>query len=106
SSFAHARVSGIDASVAIAIPGVTAIITGADLTGLVQPMPINPAEGADVAPVPIPLLATDRVRFAGEPIAAVLAETRATAEDAAELVAVGYDPLPVSPVVRPSWISR
>ena len=95
SPFAHARVVGIDASAALAIPGVTAIATGADLIGLVRPMPINPAEGADVAQVPIPLLASDRVRFAGEPVAAVLAETRATAEDAAELVAVDYDPLPV-----------
>ena len=95
SPFAHARVSGIDTSAALAIPGVTAVVTGADLTGLVRPMPINPAEGADVAPVPIPLLATDRVRFTGEAVASVLAETRAAAEDAAELVAVDYDPLPV-----------
>jgi carbon-monoxide dehydrogenase large subunit len=104
SSFAHAQVAGIDVSAACAAPGVAAVITGADLTGLVRPMPVNPAEGAYVAPVPIPLLAADRVRFAGEPIAAVLAETRATAEDAAELVVVDYDPLPV--VVDPQAALR
>jgi carbon-monoxide dehydrogenase large subunit len=95
SPFAHARVVGIDASAVLAIPGVTAVMSAADLTGLVRPMPINPAEGADVAPVAIPVLATGAVRFTGEPVAAVLAETRATAEDAAELVAVDYDALPV-----------
>jgi carbon-monoxide dehydrogenase large subunit len=95
SPFAHARVNAIDTSKARATPGVTAVLTGADLAGRVQPMPIIPADGADVIPVPIPLLATGRVRFAGEPVAAVLASTRAVAEDAAELVAVDYDPLPV-----------
>ncbi|MGZ8571211.1 MAG: xanthine dehydrogenase family protein molybdopterin-binding subunit [Actinomycetota bacterium] len=95
SPFAHALIGGIDASAALACPGVAAVVTGVDLAGVVRPMPINPADGADVAPVPITLLATDRVRFTGEPVAAVVAETRAIAEDAAELVVVDYDPLPV-----------
>ena len=95
SPFAHARVLGVDASAALVIPGVAAVLTAADLTGRAGPMPVATAEGAEVAPVPIPLLALDRVRFAGEPVAAVLAETRAGAADAAELVAPDYDPLPV-----------
>ncbi|MGZ8652690.1 MAG: xanthine dehydrogenase family protein molybdopterin-binding subunit, partial [Actinomycetota bacterium] len=95
SSFAHANLGAIDASDALATPGVVAVLTAEDLAGRAGPMPIAPAEDADVAAAPIPLLASGRVRFAGEPVAAVMAETRAIAEDAAELLAVGYDPLPV-----------
>jgi carbon-monoxide dehydrogenase large subunit len=74
---------------------VLAVLTGADLAGRVGPMPVNAIEGAAVADAPIPLLATGRVRFAGEPVAVVAAATRAAAADAAELVSVDYDPLPV-----------
>ncbi|MGZ5300519.1 MAG: xanthine dehydrogenase family protein molybdopterin-binding subunit [Actinomycetota bacterium] len=95
SSFAHANLGAIDASDALATPGVVAVLTAEDLAGRAGPMPIAPAEDADVAAAPIPLLASGRVRFAGEPVAAVMAETRAIAEDAAELLAVEYDPLPV-----------
>jgi carbon-monoxide dehydrogenase large subunit len=95
SPFAHARLVTIDAADARAMRGVTAVLTGEDLAGRVGPMPIIPAEGADVTPAPIPLLAAGRVRFAGEPVAAVLASTRAEAEDAAGTIAVDYDPLPV-----------
>jgi carbon-monoxide dehydrogenase large subunit len=93
SGFAHAQVNGIDTSEAAAAPGVVGVFTGADLQ--LEPM------AAAGPPVPTPdamrrpILATDRVRFAGEAVAVVVAETRAQAVDAAELVDVDYEPLDV-----------
>ncbi|MBJ7596694.1 xanthine dehydrogenase family protein molybdopterin-binding subunit [Candidatus Nephthysia bennettiae] len=85
----HGRISGIDVSAARAHPGVVAVLTAADL---------------DIAPYHYfmvlnercarPPLADGKVRFAGEPVAAVIAETKAAAADAAQLVEVDYDPLP------------
>ncbi|HEX8134934.1 MAG TPA: molybdopterin cofactor-binding domain-containing protein, partial [Actinomycetes bacterium] len=95
SPLAHARLVGVDTAAARRAPGVLAVLTGDDLVGLVGRMPLLPIEGAEVADVPIPLLATGRVRFAGEPVAVVAATTRAAAADAAELVEADYDPLPV-----------
>ncbi|MEU7813641.1 xanthine dehydrogenase family protein molybdopterin-binding subunit [Pseudonocardia sp. NPDC049154] len=89
SPLAHALVTGIDTSDAAAAEGVVAVYTAADLElpahhGL---MVLNPD-------MPRPPLATDRVRFVGEAVALVVAETKAAAVDAAELVEVDYDPLP------------
>lgn len=89
SPLAHALVTGIDTSAAAAAEGVVAVYTAADLElpahhGL---MVLNPD-------MPRPPLATDRVRFVGEAVALVVAETKAAAVDAAELVEVDYDPLP------------
>ncbi|ANY05222.1 xanthine dehydrogenase family protein molybdopterin-binding subunit [Pseudonocardia sp. HH130630-07] len=89
SPLAHALVTGIDTGEAAAAPGVLAVYTAADLGlpahhGL---MVLNPE-------LPRPPLATDRVRFVGEAVALVVAETRALAVDAAELVEVDYEPLP------------
>jgi carbon-monoxide dehydrogenase large subunit len=99
SPIAHARVSSIDASGALALQGVAGVVAAPDIGGEVEPFPIATAEGCDVAPVPLPLLADGTVRFVGEPVAAVLAEGSAVLEDAAELVAVDYDPLPT--IARP-----
>jgi carbon-monoxide dehydrogenase large subunit len=93
SPVAHARVRGIDVTAARAAPGVRAVLTRADLAGLGS-LPIMKENGVQAADVPIPVLAGDRVRFAGEPVAAVVADTRAQAVDATELVAVDYDELP------------
>jgi aerobic carbon-monoxide dehydrogenase large subunit len=95
SPLAHGRLGRVDTAAARRAPGVLAVLTGADLAGQVGRMPVNPIEGAQVADAPVPLLAGGRVRFAGEPVAVVAAETRAAATDAAELVEVDYDPLPV-----------
>jgi carbon-monoxide dehydrogenase large subunit len=95
SPLAHARLVGVDAAAARRAPGVLAVLTGDDLAGQVGRMPVVPIEGAEVGDAPIPPLAAGRVRFAGEPVAVVAAETRAAASDAAELVEVDYDPLPV-----------
>jgi carbon-monoxide dehydrogenase large subunit len=84
SPVAHAAVAGIDASAALAEPGVVAVLTSADVTDL--------APGKD-DPMAEPLLAGDRVRFVGEPVAMVLTDGRYQGEDAAELVSVDYEPL-------------
>ena len=89
SPLAHARILGIDKSEAEAAPGVVAVFTAADLDipahhGL---MVVNPE-------LPRPPLATDRVRFVGEPVVVVVGETKAAAVDAVELVEIDYEPLP------------
>ncbi len=93
SDFARARIRGIDTAAALAALGVHAVFTAADLNPGVKEQwhtSIGPA-GPET---PRPPLADDEVRFVGDPVALVVAETRALAEDAAELVDVDYDPLP------------
>jgi aerobic carbon-monoxide dehydrogenase large subunit len=90
SPVAHALVRGIDTEAARAAPGVIDVVTAADLD--IGPLPlVSPAYPATMAR---PLLAGDRVRFAGEAVAAIVSETEAAGEDAAERVIVDYDPLP------------
>ncbi|MFI0968229.1 xanthine dehydrogenase family protein molybdopterin-binding subunit [Streptomyces sp. NPDC021080] len=109
SPHAHARIASVDATAALAAPGVTAVWTGADVAHL--PALLNkeelrtPPGLADLlAPVvrmtPMPLLARDKVLYVGQPVAVVFAENRSLAEDALELVEVRYDALPV--VVDPA----
>ena len=81
---AHARIAGIDTAAALAVPGVVAVLTAADL-------PIR-ARGRDRLTQP---LAKREVVFAGQPVALVVAESVAAATDAAELVLVDLEPLPV-----------
>ncbi len=91
----HARVLGIDTAAARAAPGVVGVFTAADLAGL-GPIPCTTAVASD-APMRVPArtaLAADRVRYVGEPVAFAVAVTPYGAQDAAELVSVGYDPLP------------
>ncbi len=95
SAVAHAQVRRVDVRAAAAGPAVLTVVVGTDLAGSISPVPPNAVEGAQVAPVPHPVLAQDRVRYVGEPVAAVLAETRAAAEDAASLIDIEYDMLPV-----------
>jgi len=90
SPVAHALITGIDTSAATEMPGVVAVLTSADL-------PAAP-EGGD--PTAEPLLAADRVRYVGEPVALVLTEGRYQGEDAAELVSVDYDLLPAVPGIE------
>jgi carbon-monoxide dehydrogenase large subunit len=89
----HARIGAIDATAALALPGVVAVLTGRDLGALVTPLRMAPPiEG--LLPMEMPVLPVDTARFVGDPVALVLAETRVLAEDAAELVQVDWDPLP------------
>jgi carbon-monoxide dehydrogenase large subunit len=91
SPYPHARIERIDTSAAIALPGVVAVFTAADLDGVILEPPSGPP-GASLRAVPP--LASDVVRLVGEPVAAVIAETRYLAEDGASLVDISYDPLP------------
>jgi carbon-monoxide dehydrogenase large subunit len=93
SSEAHARIRAIDVSAARQAPGVTAVLTGADMVGDVALLDFTLPLPGLVTPS-YPALAIDRVRFQGEPVVAVVAATRAQAEDAAELVVVDYELLP------------
>ena len=89
SPFAHAQVTGIDTSEAAKAPGVVAVYTAEDLGMPTLPtfLEVNPA-------CPRHPLATDRVRFVGEAVVAVVAESAVAAADALELVDIDYDPLP------------
>ena len=84
----HARILSVDASRARALPGVYAVLTSAELTGM------ETHYGSDKKDRPV--VAMDKVRFQGEPVAAVAAVDLATAETAAELVDVEYEELPVA----------
>src|SRR5579863_1156681 len=104
SPLAHARIKAVDIASAAAAPGVVAVLSGPELAQLLPPVSdtqlvlpskwttqvqhkfINPQQ---------PLLAHDKVRHVGEAVAVVVAETRYAAEDAAQLVALDLDPLPV-----------
>ena len=91
SPFAHARIGGVEVPAPSA--GVLAVITAADIDGRVTDLPVQGFEGGEVSAEGHPVLARDEVRYAGQPVAAVLAESRALAEDAAELVEIDYEPL-------------
>ena len=88
SPHAHAKIVSIDASAALAQDGIWAVITGEDVRKLSDPFLI-----ALKAPVNQWSLAVERVRYVGEGVALVVADTRYLAEDAAELVRIDYEPL-------------
>jgi carbon-monoxide dehydrogenase large subunit len=99
SMHAHARIVGIDASAALAAPGVVAVLTGADLARdrlgtMKMTLKRKRPDGSPMFAPPHRGLAQDRVRYVGDPLALVIAETRAQAEDAADRLTVDYDPLP------------
>src|SRR3954452_13146325 len=96
SPHAHARIKSIDSEEARLLPGVVAVITGAEAAELTDPMPDF---GPDPATHEFRLLALDKARYFGQGVAAVVAESRAIAEDACDLVKVEYEPL--APVVDP-----
>ncbi|MGE5685999.1 MAG: xanthine dehydrogenase family protein molybdopterin-binding subunit [Gemmatimonadota bacterium] len=95
SPYAHAKLTRIDVSAARRAPGVVAVYTGADIKDRVVPVPCawNPPN-CDLKTPPHPLLAYEKVRYVGDGVALVVAETRAQARDALDLIEVDYDPLP------------
>jgi len=100
SPVAHARIAGVDTADALAVPGVVAVLTGADMAadgigGLPCGWGVNNKDGSPMAEPGHPPLATEAVRHVGDQVAVVLASSRALARDAGELVAVDYDDLPV-----------
>jgi aerobic carbon-monoxide dehydrogenase large subunit len=97
SSVAHGVIRGIDTVAAKPMPGVLAVLTGADLKdygGLKCTLPLKNRDGSPLRYRPRPALPTDKVRFVGDPVACVVAETIAQAKDAAEAVALYIEPLP------------
>jgi aerobic carbon-monoxide dehydrogenase large subunit len=95
SPLAHARITGVDTSSALGVPGVAAVITGAQLEEMIVPGPTGMAAmmGGGGGPA-FTILCTDKVRLVGDPVVIVVAESRYAAEDACELVEVDYEELP------------
>jgi carbon-monoxide dehydrogenase large subunit len=113
SPFAHARIAAVEVAAARAAAGVVTVVTATDLAGRVKPIR-GDARYPGFHSSDWPILAVDFVRYQGEPIVAVVATSQYLAEDAAELVAVEFDPLPVvvnaeaalatdAPLVHPEW---
>src|SRR5918995_884328 len=99
SPHAHDRINGIDKSAAAAAPGVLAVLDGSDVKaagwgGLICGWMVKSKDGSDMKVGPHPILAQDTVRYVGDHVACVVAETYHQAKDAAELVEVDYDVLP------------
>ncbi len=103
SPHARALVQQVDTSAALAAPGVLAVLTGPDVDGVLDGLPVRPFPPSEaVVAMNVtthPVLAQERVNYVGEPVAVVVAEDAATARDAAELVAVEYAAL--APVLDP-----
>ena len=100
---AHGVIRSIDTAGAKAMPGVLAVYIAADLTGygpLKCGLPLKNRDGSPIRYAPRPALAGDKVRFVGDPVACVIAETVAQAKDAAEAVTLDIEPLPA--VLKPS----
>ena len=107
SRIAHGVIKGIDTTAARKMPGVLGVYTGADLAAygtLKCIVPFNNRDGTPMKRPPRPALATDKVRFVGDPVAFVVADTLLQAKDAAEAVEVDIDALPA--VVRPEEAAR
>ncbi|MGB7259204.1 MAG: xanthine dehydrogenase family protein molybdopterin-binding subunit [Pseudolabrys sp.] len=90
----HARIRAIDCDAARAAPGIVAVFTAEDLADLVKPL-VATSRMANYYATPILPLARGRVRYVGEPVVGIVAESRYHAEDALELIAIDYEPLPV-----------
>ena len=112
SVYAHAKITGIDASAALGMPGVVAVYTGADVADKIGPVPCAGA----LPDLKVPdhrVLAKDKVYFLGHPIAAVVAKDRYVARDACDQIVVDYEELPVvtdveeaakgGPVIHDAW---
>ncbi|MDB4894586.1 MAG: xanthine dehydrogenase, molybdenum binding subunit apoprotein [Firmicutes bacterium] len=94
SEHAHARIVALDAGPALALPGVLAVITAADLGPALRPFPVMQQHPGLAACYNMAALADGVVRYVGEPIAFVVADNRYVAEDALELITVEYEALP------------
>src|SRR5262245_50077419 len=98
SPHAHARVRSVDVTDALAAPGVLAVVTAADIADIQKPWPArmpSPVPGTSVRHGVRHTLPVDKVRHVGEVVAAVVADSRAIAEDARDMIRVEYDVLPV-----------
>ena len=95
SPHAHARIRSVDTARAAKVPGVLAVYTGKDTAGVLKPMPCAwLIPNSDLKVAEYPCIATDVVRYAGDIVAVVVAETDYQAHDALDLIDVDYEPLP------------
>jgi len=99
SPYAHGVIKGIDTAAAKAVPGVVGVYTAADLEGhgygfMKCVLPLKNKDGSALLNIERPSLATDKVRFVGDPVAFVVAETRLAAKDGAEAVVLDIEQLP------------
>lgn len=106
SQVAHGHLLGVDASRALSIPGVCAVLTAADIQGEIGVVPIRIAPLEGVEPFRQPVIASTRVRYVGEPVAIVIAESQAIAEDAAEVVDVSVEQIEPVPNVAAAQSGR
>jgi carbon-monoxide dehydrogenase large subunit len=104
----HARARILDIRLPTRAPGLVRVLTAEDMAGRARPLPVIAPEGVHMEDVPHPILAAEEVRYAGQPVAAVVAESRAQAVDAAELVEVEYEELDavVDPQTAPETLMR
>src|ERR1700692_2163537 len=105
SPHAHARVKNIDSSLAMKMPGVVGVLTGQEIVddkvgNLICGWAISPKDGTPMKMGAWPAMAPETVRFAGQAVAVVIAETKNLAKDAAEAVVVDYEELPAVPDIR------
>jgi carbon-monoxide dehydrogenase large subunit len=91
---AHGRIRAIDKRAALARAGVHAVITAADIGAPVPTIPLRQEASPEFKPFEQPVLAHDKVRYVGEPVAVILAATQAAAEDALDAVTIEMDELP------------
>ena len=96
SAVAHGRIKSIDTSAAKALAGVRLVLTAQDIGGTVPTIPMRMEPLPELTPFEQPVIASDKVRYVGEPVAVVVAESAALAEDAIGLIAVDIEPLPAS----------
>jgi carbon-monoxide dehydrogenase large subunit len=94
SAVPHGRIRSIDAAAALKIPGVHAVITAKDMAGGPPIIPMRLQPLAEFKPFEQPVMASDKVRYVGEQVAVVVADSAAIGEDALEAIAVDIAPLP------------
>jgi carbon-monoxide dehydrogenase large subunit len=93
SPLAHARIKAVDPTAALGVGGVTAVLTAGDLEGIVRPVRAV-SRAPNYRPCNTPVLAQDKVRMVGEPVALVVADSRYSAEDGVGAIRLELDPLP------------
>ena len=95
SPIAHGRIRGMDTAACLAMPGVAAVITAADIGGTMPRIPLRQEAHPSLLVFEQPVIAVDKVRYVGEPVAMVIADTRARAQDALETIVLDLEELPV-----------
>ena len=97
SGVAHGRIRSLDTSAALAMKGVHGVITAAEIGGQVPVIPLRLANLPEFKPYLQPVIAREKVRYVGEPLAVVVAESQPLAEDALEAIEVEIESLPAVP---------